>query len=76
VAVEDHGEEVYNPESTQASIEEEEAPVPEVVDEIPDASQMVAGITSQMEDLPKKSYASIVSIHTKTTSVFVIFSLY
>jgi len=67
VTVEDHREEVYNPENTQASIEEEEAPVPEVVDEIPDASQMVAGIPSQIEDVPKKSYASIVSIVSKNT---------
>ncbi|XP_019432229.1 PREDICTED: putative G3BP-like protein isoform X1 [Lupinus angustifolius] len=57
------GEEVYNPENGQASIEEgEEAPVPEVVDETPDDSQIVAGLTSQIEDMPKKSYASIVKV--------------
>ncbi|KAF1898240.1 hypothetical protein Lal_00033006 [Lupinus albus] len=57
------GEEVYNPENGQASIEEEEeASVPEVVDEIPDDSQMVAGLTSEIDDVPKKSYASIVKV--------------
>ncbi|TKY66175.1 putative G3BP protein [Spatholobus suberectus] len=56
------GEEVYNPENGQASIEEEEAPVPEVLDEIPDDSQMVAGLASQIEEVPKKSYASIVKV--------------
>ncbi|XP_028776948.1 putative G3BP-like protein isoform X2 [Neltuma alba] len=55
------GEEVYNPENGQASFEEEEeAPVPEVVDEIPDDSLVVAGSTSIIEEVPKKSYASIV----------------
>ncbi|KAF1884092.1 hypothetical protein Lal_00013052 [Lupinus albus] len=62
-AEEGEGEEVYNPENGQASVEEEEeAPVPEVVDEIPDDSQVVAGLTSQIEDVPKKSYASIVKV--------------
>ncbi|XP_019461825.1 PREDICTED: putative G3BP-like protein isoform X2 [Lupinus angustifolius] len=62
-AEEGEGEEVYNAENGQASIEEEEeAPVPEVVDEIPDDSQIVAGLTSQIEDVPKKSYASIVKV--------------
>ncbi|KAK7256104.1 hypothetical protein RIF29_29538 [Crotalaria pallida] len=60
-------EEVYNTENGQVSgEEEEEAPVPEVLDEIPDDSQVVAGLTSQMEDVPedvpKKSYASIVKV--------------
>ncbi|XP_027350599.1 putative G3BP-like protein [Abrus precatorius] len=55
-------EEVYHPENGQASIEEEEAPVPEVLDEIPDDSQMVAGLASQIEEVPKKSYASIVKV--------------
>ncbi|KAG4377584.1 hypothetical protein GLYMA_18G159100v4 [Glycine max] len=60
VTAEDGGEEVYNPENGQAAIEEEEAPVPEVLDEIPDDSQMVAGLASQIEEVPKKSYAYIV----------------
>lgn len=55
-----NGEEVYNPENGQAPTEEEEAPVPEVVDEIPDDSLVVAGSTSIIEEVPKKSYASIV----------------
>lgn len=70
------GEEVYNPENGQASFEEEEeeALVPEVVDEIPEDSQMVAGLTSQIEDVPKKSYASIVSIHSEIPSAFLVVS--
>ncbi|KAI4356354.1 hypothetical protein L6164_000383 [Bauhinia variegata] len=61
------GEEVYNPENGQASIEEE-PPVPEVVDEVPDDSQMVAGSTSKIEEVPKKSYASIVKVMKETPS--------
>lgn len=54
---------VYNPsENGDVSIEEEEAPVAEVVDEIPDDSQMVADSNSKIEEVPKKSYASIVRI--------------
>ncbi|KAK7243513.1 hypothetical protein RIF29_38312 [Crotalaria pallida] len=54
-------EEVYNTENGQVSgEEEEEAPLPVVLDEIPDDSQVVAGLTCQIEDVPKKSYASIV----------------
>ena len=56
-----NGSEVYNPsENGDGSIEEEEAPVAEV-DEIPDDSQMVADSNSKIEEIPKKSYASIVS---------------
>ncbi|XWS36594.1 hypothetical protein CRYUN_Cryun20dG0098000 [Craigia yunnanensis] len=55
--------EVYNPsENGDGSIEEEEAPVAEVVDEIPDHSQMVADSNSKIEEMPKKSYASIVKV--------------
>ncbi|OMP05685.1 hypothetical protein COLO4_08648 [Corchorus olitorius] len=55
--------EVYNPsENGDVSIEEEEAPVAEVVDEIPDDSQMVADSNSKIEEVPKKSYASIVKV--------------
>ncbi|KAF7825832.1 putative G3BP-like protein isoform X1 [Senna tora] len=57
-----NGEVVNNNESEQAPVEEEEAPVPEVVDEIPDDSLMVAGSTSIIEEVPKKSYASIVKV--------------
>ncbi|KAI4354293.1 hypothetical protein L6164_003169 [Bauhinia variegata] len=56
------GEEVYNTENGRASIGEEEQPVPEVVDEIPDDSQMVTGSTSKIEEVRKKSYASIVKV--------------
>ncbi|GMI73969.1 hypothetical protein like AT3G25150 [Hibiscus trionum] len=50
--------ETYN--SSENSVEEEEAPVAEVVDEIPDDSQMVDDSNSKIEEVPKKSYASIV----------------
>ncbi|KAB2015896.1 hypothetical protein ES319_D08G058300v1 [Gossypium barbadense] len=56
-----NGPEVYNPsENGDASIEEEEVPVAEVVDEIPDDSQMFDDSNSKIEEVPKKSYASIV----------------
>lgn len=52
VSVEDvNGDEVHHHENGDASIEEEEAPVPEVINEIPEDSP----------EKPKKSYASIVS---------------
>ncbi|KAE8660772.1 Nucleotide-diphospho-sugar transferases superfamily protein [Hibiscus syriacus] len=56
-----NGPEAYNPsENGVGSIEEEEEPVAEVVDAIPDDSQMVDDSTSKIEEVPKKSYASIV----------------
>ncbi|KAG8485330.1 hypothetical protein CXB51_021719 [Gossypium anomalum] len=56
-----NGPEVYNPsENGDASIEEEEVPVAEVVDEIPDDLQMFDDSNSKIEEVPKKSYASIV----------------
>lgn len=68
VTVEDGvGEEVYNPENEQVSVEEEEVPVAEVLDEIPDDSQMISGLASQIEEVPKKSYASIVCFQSKNT---------
>ncbi|XP_022727485.1 putative G3BP-like protein isoform X2 [Durio zibethinus] len=58
---EGNGPEVYNPsENGDGSINEEEAPVAKVVDEIPDDSQMFADSNSKIEEVPKKSYASIV----------------
>ncbi|XWS76059.1 hypothetical protein CRYUN_Cryun01aG0144900 [Craigia yunnanensis] len=58
-----NGPEVYNPtENGYCSIEEEEAPVAEVVDEILDDSQMVADSNSKIEEVPKKSYASVVKV--------------
>ncbi|KAJ7961584.1 ras GTPase-activating protein-binding protein 2 [Quillaja saponaria] len=57
------GGEVYNPsENGKASIEEEDTPVPDVVDENPVESQVVAESTSGIEETPKKSYASIVKV--------------
>ncbi|KAB2057158.1 hypothetical protein ES319_A11G150200v1 [Gossypium barbadense] len=58
-----NGPEVYNPsENGDGSIEEEESPVAEVVDEIPDDSKMVSDSKPEMEELPKKSYASILKV--------------
>ncbi|MBA0653129.1 hypothetical protein Goklo_020332 [Gossypium klotzschianum] len=58
-----NGPEVYNPsENGYGSIEEEESPVAEVVDEIPDDSKMVSDSKPEMEELPKKSYASILKV--------------
>ncbi|XVF40967.1 hypothetical protein PTKIN_Ptkin01aG0243500 [Pterospermum kingtungense] len=63
LAEEANGAGVYNPsENGDISFEEEEAPVAEVVDEIPDDSQMVADSDSKIKEVPKKSYASIVKV--------------
>ncbi|KAK8491491.1 hypothetical protein V6N11_059416 [Hibiscus sabdariffa] len=63
-----NGQEVYNPsENGDGSIEEEEAPVAEVVDDIPDDSQMVDDSNSKIEEVPKKSYASIVKFMTENS---------
>lgn len=54
-------EQVYNPsENGDGSVVEEEAPVPEVVDETPVDSHTVAESNAK-NDVPKKSYAYIVS---------------
>lgn len=53
-------EEVYSHENGEVLVEEEEEPVSEVVDEVPDDAQ-IAESNSKVEDVPKKSYASIVS---------------
>ncbi|KAF2292575.1 hypothetical protein GH714_025706 [Hevea brasiliensis] len=65
------------PENGDAAIEEEEAAsVPEVVDEIPDDSQMVIGSqivaesNAKIEEVPKKSYASIVKVMKENTAPF------
>uniref|UniRef100_A0A5B6Z0H2 Putative G3BP-like protein isoform X2 n=1 Tax=Davidia involucrata TaxID=16924 RepID=A0A5B6Z0H2_DAVIN len=61
LAEETNGEEVYNPpDNGEVSVVEEEVPVPEVVDEVQDDSQMVVESNSKIEEVPKKSYASIV----------------
>jgi hypothetical protein len=71
------GEEVYNPpEKVQDSIEEEEAPVPEVVDQISDDWQIVAEPNSKMEEVPKKSYASIVSYYHAKSHAYHLFLMH
>lgn len=67
------GEEVDNPsENGDGTIEEEEAPVPEVVDAIPDDTHVAAESDSKVEEVPKKSYASIVSSLVHTTLNFLL----
>lgn len=67
------GEEVDNPsENGDGTIEEEEAPVPEVVDAIPDDTHVAAESDSKVEEVPKKSYASIVSSLVQTTLNFLL----
>ncbi|CAN4102105.1 unnamed protein product [Withania somnifera] len=56
--------EVYNPPENVDVPVEEEVPVAEVVDEMPDDSQMVVESNTKSDDAPKKSYASIV-MHLK-----------
>lgn len=59
---ETNGEEVYNPsENGDGTVEEEEAPVADVVDEIPEDTHIDTESDSKIEELPKKSYAYIVS---------------
>ncbi|PSR94938.1 G3BP-like protein [Actinidia chinensis var. chinensis] len=62
--IEVNEEEVLNPSPSnngEVSVaEEEEVPVAEVVDEVPDDSLMVVESNSKIEEAPKKSYASIV----------------
>ncbi|XP_057964588.1 nuclear transport factor 2 [Malania oleifera] len=58
-----NGEEVYDPsENGEVLIVEEEVPVAEVVDEIHDDSQLVTESNSKIEEVPRKSYASIVKV--------------
>ncbi|RVW60147.1 putative G3BP-like protein [Vitis vinifera] len=67
---EEVNEEVYNPsENGEASVEEEEAPVAEVVDEIQD-DQMVTISDSKILEVPKKSYASIVKVMKESSVPF------
>lgn len=59
---ETNGEEVYNPsENGDGTVEEEETPVAEVVDEIPEETRIETETDSKIEEVPKKSYAYIVS---------------
>ncbi|GMH20402.1 hypothetical protein Nepgr_022243 [Nepenthes gracilis] len=58
-----NGWEVYNPsENGEGSMVEEEEPVAEVVDEVPNESQVVVEIDIKVEEVPKRSYASIVKV--------------
>lgn len=64
VAEEDNGEEapILSINGETEAVEEEE-PVAEVVNEVPDVSQLVVESEAKIEEMPKKSYASIVSFH-------------
>ncbi|KAL0459930.1 UNVERIFIED_CONTAM: Nuclear transport factor 2 [Sesamum latifolium] len=60
--------EVYNPpQNGDVAIVEEEVPVAEVVDEVQDDAELVVESNPKTEDLPKKSYASIV-MHLKESA--------
>lgn len=56
--------EVYSPSESNdvAIVVEEEIPVAEVVDEAEDDAQKIVESSAKIEELPKKSYASIVSM--------------
>ncbi|XP_068655244.1 nuclear transport factor 2-like [Aristolochia californica] len=67
-------EEVYNPSDHEdGSVLEEETPEAEVVDEVPNDSQVGADSNSAtvQEEAPKKSYASIVKVMKETTHLSV-----
>ncbi|KAL1540958.1 myosin ATPase [Salvia divinorum] len=61
--------EVYNPPENgdMPVTEEEEVPVPEVVDEVEDNTEPVVETPAKIDEAPKKSYASIV-MHLKATA--------
>ncbi|KAK4374794.1 hypothetical protein RND71_005471 [Anisodus tanguticus] len=68
-AEEANGGEVYNPlENENVPVVEEEVPVAEVVDEVQGDLQVVAESNIITEEVPKKSYASIV-MHLKESAV-------
>lgn len=66
LAEESEGEVVFHPPeavevaAAAVEVEEEEEPVAEVVDEAQEASQLVVESNTKIEEVPKKSYASIV----------------
>ncbi|CAL5388070.1 unnamed protein product [Camellia sinensis] len=61
VSIEFNGEEALSPsDDGEVSIVEEEVPVADIVDEVPDDLQMVVESNSQIDEMPNKSYASIV----------------
>ncbi|PIN14008.1 RasGAP SH3 binding protein rasputin [Handroanthus impetiginosus] len=60
--------EVYNPpENGDVPVAEEEVPVAEVVDEVQDYTEQVVESSAKIEEVPKKSYASIV-MHLKESA--------
>ncbi|CAI0426548.1 unnamed protein product [Linum tenue] len=69
-----NGGEVYDPSDNGDASVEEEVPVPEVVDEVPEDSQMdsqvVIGSDAKIEEAPKKSYASIVKVMKENAAPF------
>ncbi|GFZ02082.1 nuclear transport factor 2 (NTF2) family protein with RNA binding (RRM-RBD-RNP motifs) domain-containing protein [Actinidia rufa] len=70
VTVEVNGEETVNGSiNGDVSVVEEEVPVAEVVDEVPDDSNVVVESHSKIEEVPKKSYASIVSDGMKESAM-------
>ncbi|KAM7496242.1 hypothetical protein LguiA_020656 [Lonicera macranthoides] len=72
LAEESNGEEVYDPhENVEVSVVEDEVPVAEVVDEVQDDAQMVVESTTvKIEEVPKKSFASIVMDLKRSTVPF------
>lgn len=71
VVEEDNGEEVpVLSMNGETEVVEEEEPVAEVVDEVPDVSQLVVESEAKIEEMPKKSYASIVSLRGLYNYVF------
>lgn len=66
-----NGEEVINPpENGGVPIVEEEEPVAEVVNEPQEVSQMVVESNTKIEEVPKKSYAKIVSDHWQASYIY------
>ncbi|KAL7246990.1 hypothetical protein ACSBR2_001991 [Camellia fascicularis] len=62
VSIEFNGEEALSPsDDGEVSIVEEEVLVADIVDEVPDDLQMVVESNSKIDEMPNKSYASIVS---------------
>lgn len=63
VSIEFNGKEALGPsDDGEVSIVEEEVPVADIVDEVSDDLQMVVESNSQIDEMPNKSYASIVSM--------------
>ncbi|XP_019178704.1 PREDICTED: putative G3BP-like protein isoform X8 [Ipomoea nil] len=66
-----NGEEVLNPpENGDVPVVEEEEPVAEVVNEPQEVSQMVVESNTKIEEVPKKSYAKIVSELKESAATF------